>query len=184
MFGSLGLCFWLFFVTKKRASKMKWSMFSKKERDDEILKHIWFTSWKQTSSWNHFIFAEDSPKKTHDKTCTTSITGTPSPGRSSRMFTTSFKEVKNWFSIPDSLSAVTSKTNTPHLIPTVLGKLPGFLVRLGTAKTCSSLKVIKKQHPCTRWFKVTLWSPIWRSLNHLKGHGSPSQKGHQQNCQV
>ena len=124
------------------------------------------------------------PKKTHDKTCTTSITGTPSPGRSSRMLKKAFKEVKNWFSIPDSLSVVTSKTNTPHLIPTVLGKLPGFLVRLGTAKTCSSWKVIKKQHPCTRWFKVTLWSPIWRSFNHLKGHGSPSQKGHQQNCQV
>ena len=30
----------------------------------------------------------------------------------------------------------------------------------------------------TRWFKVTFWSPSWRSLNLLKGHKSPSQKGH------
>ena len=26
------------------------------------------------------------------------------------------------------------------------------------------------QKTTARWFKVTYWSPIWRSLNHLKGH--------------
>ena len=36
----------------------------------------------------------------------------------------------------------------------------------------------------TRCFKVTFWFPTWRSLSPLKGHESPSQKGHQQNCQV
>ena len=31
-------------------------------------------------------------------------------------------------------------------------------------------RVFKKWEMSTRWFKVTFSSPIWRSLNHLKGH--------------
>ena len=42
----------------------------------------------------------------------------------------------------------------------------------------------KKHSRYSRWFKVIFLSPGWRSLNLWKGHGSPSQIGHQQNCQV
>ena len=44
--------------------------------------------------------------------------------------------------------------------------------------------VLKASHQLPGDSIVTFSTHTWRSLSHWKGHKSPSQKGHQQNCQV